>query len=270
MRNSFKLITTTFKDPSPNSKAIIGLSFLLLTLNSCSTDDPEKFGKEAAINYCKCVEKYPQELLQVDNNFLSSFDPKKFQTREEAKQNLYQLRNQVEQNYLQCTNASEQKKNSLRNNYITNEEKLRKFDFAFNAQQNTCTFTKPDIGSINEELRNKIALVPVPAPTIDEIKNNLLGHRITFASKPDRAYDFNQFDIDGQHMKEMKIISSSNSGNSLELKLSFLSKFGSANMGKTTEITINMEATLNYTLINDAWVLQSVIGTKYDEKELFL
>lgn len=166
-----------------NGKLVLGILTSVLVLfviyQLFLKNDPEKDAKNTAIAYCACAEKQNDGNIKIHQEFLTSFSSYNFKKRQEARSKLLELQNQVNTEYSECSNKAQIKYNELRNRYITKEEALRKFDFAYTAQSGICNpSNQSKLSVIYSEAENKILTIKDPEPDIEKIKSDLIGKKI--------------------------------------------------------------------------------------------
>jgi hypothetical protein len=143
--------------------------------------DPIKHGKNAALGYCDCTEKYNNEMIKTNEGFINSFAPANFTSRQEARQKLQAQQGNVEANFTACNNAAQANYDKQRSPFSDNPKGMAKFEAAFSSQQGLCG--NPSSGSqvisTNEQAEAQILTIKDPEPDIEKIKNDLIGKSIT-------------------------------------------------------------------------------------------
>lgn len=141
--------------------------------------DPVKDAKTVATGFCDCSIKYNDAMIKVNEEFIKSFETSGFKKRQEARNKLQEMQNSVYAENTNCNNAAEQKYNDLRSRYISEQEMISKFDFAFNAQQGICNpSNQSKLTSMYSDVENKITSIKDPEPDIEKIKTDLIGQQI--------------------------------------------------------------------------------------------
>jgi hypothetical protein len=157
--------------------------------------NPIKDAKNVAAAYCDCSTKYNDAMIEVNEEFIKSFDNYGFKKRQEARYKLQDLQNKVSLDYSNCNNIANQKHNEKRNKFIASKELLEKFDYAYNAQSSLCKpSNQSKLTSLYSEIEEKIGSIKEPLPDIEKIKADLLGHKI-FNWNFDALSEFNQATI---------------------------------------------------------------------------
>jgi hypothetical protein len=184
---------------------VVVLPLLLFSCGNKKT--PESEGKEAAELFCNCKQNYANHLIKIDGQFLGSFKPEKYHTRDEARNALYELRKTADIEYSECVASAEVHTTQIRNGYLTNKENIEQYDFAFNAINRSCLSPIPNNKATGPSITTSIALIPMPLPTLEQIKSDLLNKTIEFESQPKIAYKYQQY-RDYDPITEIKIIES--------------------------------------------------------------
>ncbi|MBP7269168.1 MAG: hypothetical protein KBA16_06360 [Bacteroidia bacterium] len=141
--------------------------------------DPFKDAKQSAASYCECSTKYNDAMIKAYEEFVKSFDSYGFKIRQEARSKLQELQTSVNNENATCQSAAQQKYNELRNRYITEQEMLSKFDFAYNAQSGSCNpSNQSKLTSMYSKVESKISTIKDPEPNIEKIKSDIIGQRI--------------------------------------------------------------------------------------------
>lgn len=166
-----------------NSKKVIGAVVSILVLYGAwfflLRHDPESDAKKAASAYCNCSEKYNDGMIKADEDFINSFASNNFTKRQDARNKLQELQNPVNTANSECQGKAQTNYSELRNRYLTNEEALKKFDFAYNAQQGVCNpSNQAKLTSMYSEVDNKISTIKDPEPDIEKIKTDLIGQQV--------------------------------------------------------------------------------------------
>lgn len=166
-----------------NSKKVIGAVASILVLYGAYyfflRHDPEKDAKKAATAYCDCSEKYNDGMIKADEDFISSFGSNNFKKRQDARNKLQELQNPVNTANSECQGKAQTNYTELRNRYLTNQEAIQKFDFAYSAQQGVCNpSNQSKLSSMYSQLDEKIKTIKDPEPDIEKIKTDLIGQKI--------------------------------------------------------------------------------------------
>ena len=141
--------------------------------------DPIKDAKKAADAYCDCTVKYYDALIKTNEGFIKSFDSYNFKKRQDARNKLHELQNAVTTSYTTCNSNALVNYNELRNRFVTTQEEIRKFDFAYSAQQGICSLSNQSkLTSLNSETENKISTIVDPEPDVLKIETDLIGKQI--------------------------------------------------------------------------------------------
>ena len=142
-------------------------------------NDPVNDAENAAAAFCECSEKYNDAIIKVDEEFVKSFDTYGFKKRQEARNKLQELQNSANRENSICNSVAQQNYNDFRNRYISEQEMLSKFDFAYNSLSETCNpSNQSKLWSIYSEVENKISSIKDPEPDIEKIKTDLIGQKI--------------------------------------------------------------------------------------------
>ena len=229
--------------------ALFGVYYFLLR------HDPEEEAKEAASNYCNCTQIYNDGIIKADKIFMDSFSSYNFKKRQYARSKLRELQNAASNSYTECISYAQAKNNELRKRYFKDEEELKKYDFAYSAQQNICNVSNQgEFNKMNMYVENKINTIEEPIPSIDKIKNNLLGQKIY---TPNKYYSWSFARLD--EFNNISVTSSNLSGNYLELNV-----YIDLEDYKTHE-KYKAQTIVTYVLSGDEWIFQSVKATMYEK-----
>lgn len=167
---------------SNSKKVISGIATILVLYGAYYfflRHDPEKDAKKAASAYCKCSEKHNDGMIKANEDFISSFGSNNFKKRQDARNKLQELQSPVNSANSECQAKAQTNYTELRNRYLTNEEKLKKFEFAYNAQQGICNpSNQSKLTSMYSEVETKISTIKDPEPDIEKIKTDLIGQKI--------------------------------------------------------------------------------------------
>lgn len=111
---------------------LLGVYYFLLK------HDPAKEGKDIAISFCNCGKDQRNEKLKIYKDFISNYGSYKLNGRDSAISLLKSKIKIVDEKFPKCIIETSSDYTKLRSQFITDKEKLDKFDFAFTAQQKLC------------------------------------------------------------------------------------------------------------------------------------
>ena len=111
----------------------IGIA-ICVGLSACSpSSSPEKDGIKAAKKICDCRDDMPEVVIKATESYIKNFN---FKSRVEAREKLNEMQQKVQTDYQDCINNANAYRDELKSKYITNQENVGKFDYAYNAQVN--------------------------------------------------------------------------------------------------------------------------------------
>jgi len=118
--------------------------------------DPIKDANKLEAAFCNCFEKYNEELIKVNQNYLDSLDSYNFKTWGDAIVKLRSAQFQAQIDFSQCTKKATNKIIETKARYSSNEEDLRKFLGALRPA-NTCVCSNEGkLASTNKEVDRKL------------------------------------------------------------------------------------------------------------------
>ena len=87
--------------------------------SSCSSSSPEKDGKKAAIELCKCEQELVDDFLKEFSNFERKFSSYGFKTRTEAKEKSMEIVNSIREKYEICRQNAEGNRQKMLETHFT-------------------------------------------------------------------------------------------------------------------------------------------------------
>ena len=172
-----------------------------LTLSSCSS--PESDGRKSARRLADCVNQYAAKLKKDYESYIKDFDSYSFETRIDARKKLVEIIIKADLELAECEQKTKDYQNKLKSKYLTNREKVEKFNYAYAAH---CK-ARIDATKIEENLdfykQQAIALIQTiipPIPDSEKLKKDLIGRRI---KEPEDGY-FPHWDWEIKFSNEMK------------------------------------------------------------------
>lgn len=214
-----------------NKKLALGIiaSFLVLfgIYHFFIKNDPERDAKNAAAILCECMSKQNDDLTKTKEEFANSFTSYNFKKRQEARNKLKELQNPINTVMRECYNKAQAKKNEFRNRYITNEEGLKKFDFAYSAKLDICnpSMSLSSSSSVDAEVESKISIIKDAEPEIEKIKSDLIGQKIP-------GWNFSYL----KEFKSAQILNTTRGNDRLEYQLKFHLRDDAANSEHDCEV----------------------------------
>jgi hypothetical protein len=135
--------------------------------------NPEKEGKNAAIEKCNCWDADRTLLITNLDIILSALNNSNYKRRSEVRTEIDKY-NKVSDAYIKCEETTSTKaRNKMANDY----EKIGRFNAAYSAHQ--CETAKDQIVSTKlNEIEQKINLIKDPEPDVDKIKTDLIGTQL--------------------------------------------------------------------------------------------
>ena len=207
-------------------------------------NDPENDAKNAASAFCDCSTKYNDAIIKIDGDFVKSFDTYGFKKRQEARNKLQELQNSANADNSTRFSAAQLKYNDLRNRYITDQEMLSKFDFAYNSMSGTCNpSNQSQLTSMYSVVENKITAIKDPEPDIEKIKNDLIGQKIP-------GWNF-------EYLSEIKLATISNTTRSTA-RIEFQIDLHMVGYTKTDDSYNDAQVIVTYLSGNDGWYFNNV------------
>ncbi len=157
--------------------------------------NPVKDAKKAAMAYCNCAEKYNEELIKTDQDFINSFSSNNFKNRQTARIKLMQSLTPANTANSECLAKARINYTRLRNSYINNVEKITEFDVDYSAEYGVCIQNNQNkLTSVYSEVEKKIFTIKDPEPDIEKIKSDLIGKKMP-GWNFDALSEFNKADI---------------------------------------------------------------------------
>lgn len=167
---------------SNNKKIVLGTAVSLIVLYIVYflylQHDPERDAKKARSEYCECQTNFDSKMISWKENFLESFETYKFTKRLDVKNKIQEETNSINEERAKCYSDANNYYTELKNRYITNEQNMKKFDFAYNQLGDVCKTDNFKMNSFDEKLNNKIKSINEPIPDEQKIKNDILGQSI--------------------------------------------------------------------------------------------
>ena len=136
----------------------IGAWYLFIKAN------PEKDAKKVLSASWSCIESQNDELIKIDEAFLSNFESYKFGNQNDAWLKLHEMENAAGGTFLECDSRATNLLTDSRAKYLSNPADLQTFDFIYNSEKTK--FTPANRVKL-EELVTKIK------SKIGQIKNDL-------------------------------------------------------------------------------------------------
>lgn len=125
-----------------NKKLVVGFVGLAIILFGVYyiflKHDPATDGKNIAISFCNCNKDNTNNQIKIYEDFISNYDNYIKNGRVSAISLLESKLKPVNEEYQACQEENQLKYSQLKEKYVTEKEKLEKFDFAYNAQQGLC------------------------------------------------------------------------------------------------------------------------------------
>ena len=143
-------------------------------LSSCSSPSPESDGIKAAKKMCDCGKDIYVIAKKDYESYIKNFNSYAFKTRIEAREKLNELHQKLQESLNECERDGYAYLNELKSKYITNEEKVGKFQFAFDAHLNVCRPPRPDYSEYGSKIESLIQAIIPPKPNLERIKNEVI------------------------------------------------------------------------------------------------
>jgi hypothetical protein len=189
-----------------NKKMVIFLCFAVIVLYGLYyfflKHGPEKDGKKIAITYCNCGKEKTKQQIKVYKNFIADFDSHKFTRRRLAQTALGTLLNPIYKSYQKCEDKVESDYTKYKERFVTDKEKVEKYEYAVNAQQQICNDEKETILSdLKVQFQSKINGIPDLESDINTILANKYGSKYRVIMDDDinwDKYDLENFVVPGR------------------------------------------------------------------------
>lgn len=204
--------------------------------------NPETDAKKAVAEYCRCVEQHNDETIKVNESFLNSFASTNFKKRQDARKSWQDSQNSADNAELECQNSAKLKATEARNQYLSDNYRLQKFDLIYNDKNGFCNATnQTKLNATNTEIENRILSIKDPTPDIEKIKSDLIGHSIT-------GWSFDSL----SEFKNVEILETESADERLEMKIKLKLYGESSNSEHDAEVLVV------YTKGEDDWYFDSV------------
>jgi hypothetical protein len=166
-----------------NKKTAIGLigllSVILAVFQLFIKQYPGKDAERVLAFSCACAKKYDSEIIKASEKFIASFSPENFNTRQEARGKLEELKNPIYASHAECNQKAVSDYTQMRNRYLKNSDKLKKFDLVYSSNLQKCNRSdEHKMNSIAMEAENKINSIQDPEPDMEKIKSDIIGRQI--------------------------------------------------------------------------------------------
>jgi hypothetical protein len=216
-----------------------------LLFAACSS--PESDGKKAAGKFCDCEKGSVENRKNDYSELIRNFDSYNFQTRIAVREKIQSIADNTAVKYSVCLKKAEEHYRKASEKYATSYQKNTQFEYAFQGYRNANVVTDEELTPLIMQMNNLILSVIPPKPDVEQIKRDLVWHKIT--EQPDGYHRQDWFwEIKEGEIKEVQIISETHQGNDYlyEIRL-ILQADGGAH-----------EAFVNLTYIlrnNDEWTI---------------
>jgi hypothetical protein len=267
---------------------IIGACIILLGLYYFFLKhDPVKDGQNIASSICDCGKKQNEQMIDCYKKYISDFNSYKFSGRQEARTKLESLVQPITNSYQQCYDKNQQKLEKRKERYITDQEQIGNFEYAFNAQNGLCNNNSNELNSLNTEVANKIneyigpvekeqakqdsiaaakaAEIAAQAdiafdnatkniPSHNQMKKDLIGRNLTNAT-----WNFDKL----EEIKSFKITNETFQKNTH----SYIGNVELGLQGYNTRIRYHSTAVITYTwdINSNTWNFQSIVSQDYHQ-----
>ena len=152
--------------------------------------DPVKDGQNAAASICDCSKQQNEQLIACYKKFIADFTSYKFSGRQEARTKLESLVQPITNLYRECYDKNQQKLEQKKGRYITDQEQMGKFEYAFNAQNGICSSNSNELNSLNTEVANKINEYVGPVEKEQAKQDSIAAAKVAeMAAQADMAFD---------------------------------------------------------------------------------
>jgi hypothetical protein len=200
------------------SIALIGITTCVI-LSACSSSSPEKDGIKAAQKFCDCRDDMYESGIKTAELYIKNFNSYSFKTRSDAREKLNEIGKKIQEDFQNCHENATAYREEQRNKYVTNQENIEKFNYAFDAHGNNYVSKSQSSDGIDYQstIDNLIKSIIPPKPEIDleRLKKDLLGRGIYKKGfYHDRPTNDNiplyviwgGYGITTDHLKEVKIL----------------------------------------------------------------
>ena len=220
----------------------------IIILSACSSSSPEKDGIKAAKQICDCRDDMTEIVIKATESYIKNFN---FNTRIEAREKLNEMQQKVEADYRECINNANAYRDELKSKYITNQENVGKFDYAYNAHVDAFVPKPPPSRYEGVDFQSQIetmikSIIP-PKPDLEKLKKDLIGREfkanIPNNEKPYYLYNWTWKVKSLDELKEVEILDITGNDNQFDMNLRM--------KGQVNQFDI----TITYALQGDDWRL---------------
>lgn len=228
-----------------NKKSIFaigsGIMLLLLIYIFFIKNNPDKDGKNSAMNYCDCSDQYNKDLNKAKEDFIKSFDSYNLKNRKEARDRLNEILVPINNVFAECNKKAKTKYEYLRARYNKDNSSLKKFDNSYSEYKSNYKLTEPTDLAINSKVNIKINTIKEKEPDSEKIKKDLLGKKMS-------GWSFDYL----SEFKKFEILSTINNNDKLEYRIKLELLDEKKNTYHKAEIIVK------YLMSDDGWILNSI------------
>lgn len=217
---------------------IVAVYFLFFKPN------PEKDGKMIGAMICTCREDSSKFSTQTLKEFKNGFDSRQFKSRLLATTFLNSVYSDTKDRFDSCYKAAMKKFADKGKKFSGNGNLYKKFESAFSEKQTSCTVpTSIEFVSIQNDLTQKINALMEPEPTVEKIKNDLLGQSML-------GWNFDYL----EEFQKCEISKKTNTTNGIEYVLDMRL------LDKNQNSLHDASATIVYDLKDGKWGLNNIVS----------
>lgn len=152
--------------------------------------DPIKDANKIALAHCDCFEKYNEELIKINQNWLASFNSNNIKNYQDAIVKLMPYKDQARVQFSKCNENVLSKINDMKARYNSNGENLKKF-FASIPPSNTCIPKNEDkLVIMEKEVQEK--LTSIVEKDQHEMRKSDIEEQIKHVQDPNQIPHFPQ------------------------------------------------------------------------------
>ena len=232
---------------------------ICLILSACSSSSPEKDGVKVAQMMCDCFDAQVVNEKNAYEAYIKNFGSYSFVTRIEAREKLSEVLQKAREDSQECFNKAGAYGTELESKYLTYEENIEKFRYAFNAHRNA--FSPKEVvreSDYSDRINSLVQTIIPPTPDLEQLTKDLQSSnrhiyiyikdtqkRINLATQ--LFYGFNGW-------KEIKILNTTENGDEC-LLLVYLNFVGGGPQYSSFDGNVNITYSLG---TSDNWSMRRI------------